>query len=290
VLARVGPGGVTVTVGEFEDLLNDAPPSIRQSYSDPARRREQLESLVNTMLLAEEGRRRGLERDPDVAARIRRTLAQRTERTLILEAITPESVTDTEVASWYQAHLTDFQQPEFRRATALFTADRAAAEAALTEVRRARMNLQRVRELVRERSVDEPSRSHEGDLFYFRREGMVSTGDGRVDPALAQAVAALAREMDATAPVAVAGGRFAVAVLTGRRPALDRPLRDPDVGRSIRGFIVRQRREDRRTELLENLRARLHPELHEDRIDALRLPPTDLGSLPVLEPDHNPGP
>lgn len=147
-VARIG--NVTITVGEFEDLLNEAPPQIREAYADPARRREYLEQIVATHLLADEARRRGLDRDPQVSQSIRQILRQRVEQAVILEAITPESVSDEEVRQWYQSHLTDYQQPEYRRATAVITADRATAQRVIDEARRARGDMRRVRDLVRQ--------------------------------------------------------------------------------------------------------------------------------------------
>ncbi len=288
VVARVNDRAITV--GELEDLLNDAPAPIRQTYLDPARRREYLDNLVMTFLLADEARRRGLDRDPQVSQTVRRILGQRVEQVAILEAITPDRVTDAEVRQWYDAHLSDFQQPEFRRATVVITGDRAAAQRVIDEARRVRGDLRRVRALVREVSTDEASKQRDGDFFYFQRTGISSAGDGpRLDAPLAEAVFALAREMDVTPePVALADNRFGVAVLTGVRPALRRSLDDQGVVNSIRGFITRERREQRRQELLRELRARLRPEVHEDRLDAIHLPPADVGTMPPFGPGASP--
>lgn len=276
VLAHTGDA--RITVGEFEDMLNEAPAPIRQTYLDPARRREVLENYLQTMLLADEARRRGLDRDPDVAGSIRRILGQRLEQTAILEAITPATVTDAEVTAWYQSHREDYQQPEFRRATAVIVADLATAQRVLTDVRAAHNDLRRVREIVRTASVDEDSRGHEGDLFYFQRTGVPSGDNHAVDPALAAAVFALNRDMDVTPqPVAIAGGRFAVAVRTGMRAAMNRPITDPGVTASIRGYIVRERRAQREEEMVAAIRARVRPEVHPERLDALRIPPADQG-------------
>src|SRR5262245_38077973 len=54
VVARVGDA--TITVGELEDLLNEAPPPVRAAYAERARQREFLESTIQTMLLADEAR------------------------------------------------------------------------------------------------------------------------------------------------------------------------------------------------------------------------------------------
>jgi peptidyl-prolyl cis-trans isomerase C len=282
IVARVD--AVTITLGELEDLLNEAPAPVRATYADPARRREFLQGLVTTQLLAAEARRRGLDRDPAVAQALRRNLGQRVEQVAVLDAVTPESVTEAEVRQWFEGHLSDYQQPEFRRATVLATPDRAAADRAIADIRRARGDLRRVRELARQHPLDDAARAHDGDTHYFQRTGLPSAGDGqRVDPALAAAVFDLAREMDVTAsPVPLTDGRFGVAVLTGQRPALRRSLDDPGVAASVRSFIVRERRIQRREELLRDLRARLRPEVHEERLDLLRPPQVDPGQMPVF--------
>jgi len=286
VVARVN--ATSITLGELEDLLNEAPAPIRATYADPARRREFLQSLMTTYLLADEARRRGLDRDPQLAQTVRRNLGQRVEQVAVLDAVTPEAVTDAEVRQWYEGHVADYQQPEYRRATILVTPDRAVAERAIEEIRRARGDMRRVRDLARQHPADDASRSHDGDTHYFQRTGLPSAGDGqRVDPALAAAVFGLAREMDVTpAPVALAGGRFGVAVYTGQRPALHRGLDEAGVAASIRGFIVRERRIQGRDELLRGLRARLRPEVHEERLDLIRASQVDLGTMPAYNADR----
>lgn len=281
VVARVGDQ--TITVGELEDMLNEAPPPVRQAYVDPDRRREFLENMIQTTLLANEARRRHIDQTPEMSSAIRRILAQRLQQVTVLEAVTPESVSDADVRTYYDAHVGDYQQPEFRRATVIYLNDRAAAETTATDARAARGDMRRIQALVRERSVDQPTREHDGDLFYFRREGGGS-GANAVDPAIAAAAFGLAREMDVSPPVQLRDGRFAVVVLTGVRPALRRTLDDQGVVNSIRGFIVRERRSQREQQLLDELRARLQPEVHEDRLDLIRMPASDLGNVPPFDP------
>lgn len=283
VVARME--GATITVGELEDLLNQAPAPIRQSYLQGDARRAYLEGMVQTLLLAQEARRRGLDRDPQVSAAIRRILSQRMEQVGILDAVPVESIPQEEVARYFEAHITEYQQPEYRRATVVLTGDRDAALRAVTELRAAQGDMRRVREVVR-RAAGDAGVDNEGDLFYFQRSGAPSsTEHPAVDPALAAAVFGLQRLMDVTAqPVALAGGRFAVAVMTGQRPAMHRTLTDEGLVASIRGVLLRERRERRERELLQEIRGRLRPEVHEDRLELIHLPPSDLGALPSLAP------
>jgi peptidyl-prolyl cis-trans isomerase C len=282
--------GATITVGELEDLLNAAPAPIRQGYLQPEARRRYLEGMVQTLLLAQEARRRGLDRDPQVVTAIRRRLSQRTEQVEILEAITPESITDAEVARQFEQRRAEFQRPEIRRATVALAATREGALAAATELRAAQGDMRRVRAAVARASGDAGAPS-EGDLGYFERSGAPGAvgGGTRVEPVLATAVFGLQRLMDVTAaPVPLADGRFAVALLTGQRPASDHSLSDPGVVASIRGALLRARRERREQELLRELRTRLRPEVHEERLQLIHLPPSDLGALPALAPPQPP--
>jgi peptidyl-prolyl cis-trans isomerase C len=280
-------GEAVVTVGELEDMLNEAPQPVRQSYADPARRREFLENMIQTILLAQEAQRRGLDRQPEASASIRRILAQRLEQSAIIEAITPESVSDADVRAYYDQHIGDYQQPEFRRATVVFTDDRAAADQVAQALRSARGDMRRVQAIVRDRSTDALTREHDGDLFYFRRDGVASgtpQGQTTVDRAIAMAAFGLAREMDVAEPVHAANGKWAVVVLTGIRPAFSRQFTDVGVAASIRGYIVRERRSTREREMLEELRTRLHPEVHEELLDQIHLPASDLGNVPPFQP------
>lgn len=282
VVARME--GATITVGELEDLLNEAPAPIRATYLQPEARRAYLEGMVQTLLLAQEARRRGLDRDPQVSAAVRRILSQRMEQVGVLEAVTPESIPMEEVARYFEAHLAEYQQPEFRRATAVLTTDRAAALRAVDEIRAAQGDMRRVREVVRRVTGD--AAVHEGDLMYFQRSGAPSAPERpAVEPALAAAVFGLQRLMDVTAqPVALPDGRVAVAVMTGQRPAMHRTLADEGLVASIRGALLRERRERRERELLAEIRGRLRPQVHVDRVEMIHLPPSDLGALPSLAP------
>lgn len=297
VLARVGD--VTITVGEFEDTLNEAPAPVRQTYADPARQREYLQNMVDTILLAREARRRNLERNPEVAGQIRRILSTRLQQVEVIQAITPASVSEQDIRTYYQEHIGDWVQEEQRRATVIYLDDRASADEVLRQVRAARGNLRTIQELARTRSVDEHSREARGDVFYFRathaRAAQGARGDGglhgatdagvtAIDPAVSAAAFGLARELDVSEPVRTANDKWAIVVLTGIRPALSRTLDDAGVRSSIIAAIIHQRRREREQQLMAQLRARHPVEEHLERVDRVRFPQTDLGGVPPFEP------
>ncbi len=302
MLARVGD--VTITVGEFEDTLNEAPAPVRQTYADAARQREYLQNMVDTILLAREARRRNLERTPEVAGQIRRILSTRLQQIEVVQAVTPESISDADVRGYYQAHIGDWVQDEQRRATVIYLDDRAAADEVLRQVRTARGNLRTIQELARTRSVDEHSRENRGDVFYFRAThgparpsanngatdgGAADAGASpTVDPAVSAAAFGLARELEVSEPVRMANNKWAIVVLTGIRPALSRTMEDPGVRSSIVAAIVHQRRREREQQLMTELRARHTVEEHPERVERLRFPQQDLGGVPPFEPGNVP--
>ncbi|MDP3275435.1 MAG: peptidylprolyl isomerase [Deltaproteobacteria bacterium] len=298
VLARVGD--LTITVGEFEDTLNEAPAPVRQTYTDPARQREYLQNMVDTLLLAREAQRRGVERQPEVAQQIRRILSSRLMQVEVLQTIGPDSVSDTDLRAYYETNVHDWVQPEQRRATVIYTQDRAAADDVLRLVRAARGNLHTIQELAHTRSVDERSRENHGDVFYFRAThtgtpavradagASADAGAPGMDPAVSAAAFGLARELEVAEPVQCANRVWAVVVLTGIRPALSRTIEDAGVRSSITAAIVHQRRRAREQSLLETLRGRYRVVEHPERVDALRLPTADLGGMPALVPQAGP--
>lgn len=301
VLARVGD--VTITVGEFEDILNEAPAPVRQTYADPARQREYLQNMIDTILLAREARRRNLERNPEVAGQIRRILSSRLQQVEVIQAITPASVSDEEVRNYYQQHIGDWVQPEQRRATVIYLDDRAAAEDVLRQVRAARGNLRTIQEIARTRSVDEHSREAGGDVFYFRATHTNSTGSTArtdagasaadagapsIDPAVSAAAFTLQRELDVSEPVRLSNEKWAIVVLTGIRPALSRTIDDPGVRSSIIAALVHQRRREREQQLMAQLRERYAVQEYPERVDRVQFPQTDLGGVPPFEPREGP--
>jgi hypothetical protein len=300
VLARVGD--VTITVGEFEDTLNEAPAPVRQTYADPVRQREYLQNMVDTILLAREARRRNIERNPEVAGQIRRILSTRLQQVEVVQAVTPATVSDEDVRSYYQQHIGDWVQDEQRRATVIYVDDRAAADDVLRQVRSARGNLRTIQELARTRSTDPHSREARGDVFYFRATHTNSTrpaargdagagedaGASSIDPAVSAAAFSLTRELEVAEPARMANNKWAVVILTGIRPALSRTIDDPGVRSSIIAAIVHQRRREREQQLMSQLRERHAVEEHPERVDRVRFPQTDLGGVPPFDPGTPP--
>src|SRR5579863_6426820 len=64
VLAKIDD--VTITLGEFQERINRQSPYIRARYTSLEQKKEFLDSLIRFEILAKEGYRRGLDKDPEV--------------------------------------------------------------------------------------------------------------------------------------------------------------------------------------------------------------------------------
>jgi peptidyl-prolyl cis-trans isomerase C len=135
VLARVGER--VITLGEYADTLARMDPFERQRYQTPSRRKLLLDEMINTELLAEEARRRGLDKLPETQELVRIML--RDEALADLRAKLPplEAIPAAEIGAYYDAHVSEFTEPERRRIAAIVVSSKVEADQVLTEARRA---------------------------------------------------------------------------------------------------------------------------------------------------------
>ncbi len=132
VVARVGDS--TITVQELKTRLDEQPPAIRARYTTAERKKEFLENQIRVELLAQEARKQGLDKDPDVLASLERLMVQ---KLLQKHAATLENqpVSEAELQKYYQEHLSDFENAD---GTLTFDMVRSRIEARLKMERRSR--------------------------------------------------------------------------------------------------------------------------------------------------------
>ncbi|QRN93040.1 SurA N-terminal domain-containing protein [Archangium violaceum] len=132
VVARVGDS--TITLQELKARLDEQPPAIRARYTTAERKKEFLENQIRVELLAQEARKQGLDKDPEVLASLERLMVQ---KLLQKHAATLENqpVSEAELQKYYQEHLSDFGSPD---GTLAFDMVRTRIEARLKMERRSR--------------------------------------------------------------------------------------------------------------------------------------------------------
>ena len=276
VIARVGE--VSITVGEVEDAINAQSPFLRSRYREPAKRAEFVDGMIRFELLAREAQKRHYDRNPEVLRTVKQNAVQALIRREFDERITVDTIPQADVDAYFAEHQAEFNRAEMRRASHILVAtreeaDRIGREAADADVRA-------FRDLAREHSLDVETKLRGGDLRYFTRERQADPAntpsqDAEVDQSIVNAAYALHEVGDTSAPVQV-GDKWSVIKLTGLRPAETRTV--ADAGPSIRMRLWRERRQKALDDFVLALRERLHPEVHNERVDPIHLDPLPAGA------------
>src|SRR5437016_13518358 len=74
VVAEVGDD--VITADEVKQRLNETSPFLRARYNTVERKKEFLENLIRNELLAQEARRQGLDKSPQVQEQVKRAMVQ----------------------------------------------------------------------------------------------------------------------------------------------------------------------------------------------------------------------
>jgi peptidyl-prolyl cis-trans isomerase C len=181
VLARVGDR--TITLGDFEAALEHMDQFDRMRYQAPERRKELLAEMIDVMLLADEAREKGYDRDPVTQQEIREILRDAILKKAREGVPQPNEIPEQDVRAYYENHRGDFRDPERRRVSIIALANEAAGQSALDAARRATPT--QWGELVRSRSIDVMAKANTpldlaGDLGFVSPPGDTHGFNARV--------------------------------------------------------------------------------------------------------------
>lgn len=280
VLAKVGTR--EITLGEYAQTLERMDPFERIRYQSPERRKQLLTEIIQVELLAEEAKRRGLDKQPETQERLRQMLKEELLREVRLRVPAPADIPAAEVRAYFDAHHDEFKEPERRRVAHLVLAGEAQAKAALQKARGA--TAADWGKLVSEVSLDKPAKSLgptptelAGDLGIVGPPGHPRGANPRVPEAVRAAVFEIDQIGNVLDHVVAEGGRFHVVRMTGRTEARDRSFQDAE--RTIRVSLVQQRIRDREAQLEQELRQRFPVVVDEAALAQVKVPPAE-GSAP----------
>lgn len=275
-------GDVKITVGELEDNINARSPYARKRFKDAAVLRQFADDRIKSEIFEQGAERLGYADDPDVAAFLDRTIMQSFIRKEIEQAESIESITDQQVAAYYDEHPDEFRRPETRRARHILVGSRQEAKEIIAEIKAGTNKT--FGAIAKQRSLDTETKLRGGDLLYFTKEGRMvgGTHDAPVDAALVKAAFALEKKGDITPkPVVVGNDKWSVLQLTAVRPAKVESLQD--AGNGIRRRLWREGRKAALDKLLSDLRTELQPESYPERMDAIVL---EAGAGPIEPPNQ----
>ncbi|MBI5487349.1 MAG: peptidyl-prolyl cis-trans isomerase [Deltaproteobacteria bacterium] len=278
VLAKVGSR--TLTVGDFEDQLSSPrnPVPTRARYADPEQVRREFDERIERMVIAAWAEHEGIDRRADVLRDIRKLYRGITLYRHVSEAVTDESVTDAEVAAFYEEHRDWYNRPETVKAGLILLPDRPQAEAALVRALAAKGNRAELVRIVRELSTDEESKLQNGTIGVFDRDGKINRAQGHdqpepppVDPAIVAAAFTLSTPYDVYPQVVDTARGPAVVFLYNRTEAVTRTVEE--VASRIRPELLKQRRDAAADAFLAEVRGRYHVTVHDEAFEHVVVAP-----------------
>lgn len=273
VLAKVGDRAITL--GDFAATLERMDAFERLRYQSADRRKQLLEELIDLELLAEEARRRGLDKQPETQERVRQMLRDELLTQVRAAVPAPNDVSQADVRRYYDAHRDDFREPERRRVAHIELMSEAEAKVVLERARAA--TPAEWGKLVAEKSRDtktKPSASMPaelaGDLGIVGPPGHPRGDNPNVPEALRAAVFEIDKLGGVLGRPVAAGGKFHVVRMTGKTDARDRSFSDAE--RSIRVALVQEQIRAREAELESELKKKYPVTIDEAQLAKIPLP------------------
>jgi peptidyl-prolyl cis-trans isomerase C len=279
VLAKVGDR--EITLGEYAETLERMDPFERLRYQSPDRRKQLLNEIIQVELLAEEAKRRGLDKQPETQERLRQMLKDELLRDVRSSAPAPSDIPEAEVRAYFDAHHDEFREPERRRVSHIALASAAQAKSVLQTATGA--SASEWGKLVADVSLDKPPKSNgpaplelAGDLGIVGPPDHPRGGNPRVPEALRAAVFQIDKVGGVLDHVVPDGGKFHIVRLTSRTEARDRSFQDAE--RTIRVALVQERIRAREVALEQELRQRYPVTIDDEALAQTKVPEADAGA------------
>jgi DNA-directed RNA polymerase subunit F len=280
VLARVGDR--TITLGDFEAALEHLDQFDRMRYQSPERRKELLGEMIDVMLLADEARAKGYDKDPVTQQELREILRDAMLKKAREGVPAPNEIPEEDVRAYFEAHRADFHDPERRRVSAILLTTDAAAATTLDAARKA--TPAQWGELVRAKSTDTMAKANTpvemaGDFGFVSPPGDLRGANQRVPEEVRVGIFDVDKVGDVLPRVVKAGaGKYYVIKLTSRTEAHDRTLEDAE--RQIRVKLAQDNIHAREVALLDDLRKQYPVKIDEAALGqvVVQLPAVDAGA------------
>lgn len=274
IVAKVGER--TITLGDFARTLERMDPFDRLRFQTKERRHELLQEMIDVELLAQEARRRGLDKRPEVQDALRQlyrdALLQKVRDTLPPPAAIPAA----EVKAYYEANADRYVEPERRRVSAIVMTNKAEADKVLKLAQKAKTPAEWGK-LFLENSITAPKGTGRndpvdlaGDLSIVGPPGDPKGGNAKVPEPVREAVFKVPAVGQVADAVVESDGKFFIVKLSGLTAGHKRTLAEAD--RTIRVAILQQKLADLEKKLDEELRAKFPVQVDDKVLGDIKLP------------------
>ncbi len=281
VLAKVD--GTTITLGEFVRRINEQSPFLRARYNSPERRREFLDNLIRFELLAREAERRGYGDDTEVQRTLKQAMIQRLMKQEFEARVKISDIPEDAIRKYYEEHSKEYNKPAQVRASHILLKDRATADRILRDVLAKAGDARAFRELARQHSDDESSKSRGGDLRYFSLPEDRLENEPDVPEEMARAAFTIQNVGEVHRELVKTSQGFHILKLTGKHKALKRDLEE--VRRTIQNRLWREKRQSTLDQFVEDLRREVGVTIDDAALGDVRVDTTiPEGAVPGSEP------
>ncbi len=274
VLAHVGDKAITV--GDFAAALDRMDRFERLRYQSPDRRKQLLDEIIAAELLADEARRRGLDREVETQLRIDQAVRDEILRDLRAAAPSPESLPEAEVRDYFDGHQGEFHEPERRRIAEIVVTREEDARRIIGVAQGAPAQVWG--QLVRKYSGGRAEGANtavplelEGDLGIISAPGAGSPSEPKLPEPVVKAAFSIEKVGMVYEQAIFVAGQYHVVRLTSRVPARVRTYAEAE--RSIRVKLVQQRIEASQQRLLEDLRREIPVSINQNLLLTVKSAP-----------------
>jgi peptidyl-prolyl cis-trans isomerase C len=281
VVAKVGDRAITVA--EFAKALDRMDQYDRLRYQSKERRRELLSEMVDVELLAQEAKRRGLDKEPEAQEQVRQILRD----ALLSEARqgvpAPAEIAADEVRAYYDSHAEKFSEPERRRAAAIVLDDAKKAKEALDKALKIK-NAADWGDLFAKYSITAPKKKEQtavelvGDLGIVGPPDDAHGGNPKVPEPVRSAVFQIDKVGSILDHLVEAEGRWFIVRMNGQTAAHKRSLAEAD--RSIRVLLLQDKLAAKEKALEEGIRKKIPVEIDDKALAGIQLPAMPKGEVP----------
>jgi len=260
--------GGQLTSGQVSQELERLPAPSRAYLAAPDRKRQFVENMVMNDLLLAEGKKAGLDRDPDIDRQVadlrKRLVVQRVMR----QYQTPPTISDEQVRAYYDQNVALYSTTQIR-ASHILVKDEDTAKQILAEVK---ATPEKFADLAREKSTDSSTARKGGDLGTF--------GQGRMVPEFERAAFSL--HPGEVSDVVKTQYGYHIIMVSERKDGEPKPF--DQVKEQIRATLRNQGLQQRVQEHFDALKKEASLKINEDALARLAVPGPGAVTPPTTQP------
>ncbi|MEW6200393.1 MAG: peptidylprolyl isomerase [bacterium] len=158
-----------ITAGDIESLLEQLHPMQRQQYLTDEGKKQLIDQVVETFLIADKAKGEGLNKEPEFLAQMKFAESQILAQKYVKKKIEDIKVTDADAKKYYDENLGKYSSGQVKASHILVNTEEE-AKAIYEELQKAPKKFE---EIAKARSKDPGSGANGGDLGWFGRDRMV---------------------------------------------------------------------------------------------------------------------